>query len=205
MKITASLPLSCSAVLQELERQNAEDKSAGLPKEKRLRCISRTAAELLHLLVLTRQSTNVLEAGTSAGYSTIWLASAVASTGGKVTTIEADGAKVRMARRNLTNAGLADFVRFRQGEAMDIAASIDESFDFVLIDIGSNDYVSFFEAAGDKMKPGCLVFVDGWGTLENWDAQPSLLNYRRRLESDPNFRDLLVPLEKGYMISVKVH
>lgn len=67
--------------------------------------ISRVTAEFLYSLIRTQKSKNVLEIGTSNGYSGIWLGKAVKSTGGHLTTIEFYDKRLDIAKENFKNAG----------------------------------------------------------------------------------------------------
>ena len=82
---------------------------------------------MLHLLATGANAKSILELGTSYGYSTIWLADAARATGGKVVSLELRSASSTM-RRRAARAGLADFVEFRVGSALDtLPASRDPS------------------------------------------------------------------------------
>ena len=81
-------------VLESLKRERArfgeQHDEAQPSRDGKMLNITRDTGELLALLVQTRGAADVLEIGTSNGYSTLWLAEAVKRLGGRVTTIERD-------------------------------------------------------------------------------------------------------------------
>src|SRR5690242_2141179 len=93
-----------------LESTLKTSRAAGLP------AISVTAnqGKLLHILARAQRAKKILEIGTLGGYSTIWLARAL-PTGGRLTTLEADPKHAKVARANISRAGLAKKVELRLG------------------------------------------------------------------------------------------
>src|SRR4051812_13862836 len=103
--------------------------AAGLPP------ISVTPAQgkLLHLLVRTLGARRVLEVGTLAGYSTIWMARGLPP-GGKLVSLEYEPAHAAVARLNVARAGLSDAVEVRVGEALTLLPQLEGPFDLTFID-----------------------------------------------------------------------
>jgi predicted O-methyltransferase YrrM len=73
---------------------------------------------LINILVRSLKSPNILELGTSYGYSGIWLADAARATGGRVTTMELQDYKSKHAHAMAEKAGLADHIDFKVGDAV---------------------------------------------------------------------------------------
>jgi len=159
--------------------------AAGLP------AISVTPAQgkLLHVLARSVNARRVLEIGTLAGYSTIWLARAVGD-GGRVITIEFDEKHAGVARSNFTQAGLDARIDLRVGRAQDvlprIAADDGGRFDFIFIDADKPSTTEYFEWALKLSRPGSLIFIDNvvrHGGLADASSQdPDVLGMRRFLE-----------------------
>ncbi len=107
--------------------------AAGLPPHD----VSPNQGKLLHLLARIRGARNILEIGTLAGYSTIWLARALPP-GGRLVTLEADPKHAEVARANLARAGLSGAVELRLGPALEtlprLAAEGLGPFDLIFID-----------------------------------------------------------------------
>src|SRR5216117_707600 len=95
--------------------------------------ITPDTGRLLWIMVGSTRASRILEVGTSNAYSTIWLADAARATGGRVTTLELNPAKVQLARENLARAGLADRVEVLEGRAVDSLGTRPGPFDFAFL------------------------------------------------------------------------
>src|SRR5258708_4968942 len=115
-------------MLSELERTGAENDAVESDRARKMLNLQPDTAGLLAILARSSAATRVLEIGTSNGYSTIWLAWAVAPIGGKVTSIERNPKKHALARDNITRAGFLDRVELRLGEATAIAREVPGPF-----------------------------------------------------------------------------
>src|SRR5215208_4740664 len=87
--------------------------AAGLPPIN----VSPNQGKLLHLLAQLQGARNILELGTLAAYSTIWLGR-VLPKGGRLVTLEADAKHTEVARANIARAGLIDVVELLEGPAI---------------------------------------------------------------------------------------
>ena len=94
---------------------------------------------VLYAVAVARRAKRVLEIGTGVGASTTWLASAMASTGGRVTSVERDSAMRTQAQQNLRRASLLEHVDLRLGEASRVVPGLDGRFDLVLFDEDPED------------------------------------------------------------------
>lgn len=109
---------------------------------------------VLHELILKHRFTRALEIGTSTGHSGIWIAWALAKTGGKLTTVEVDPDRHRAAVVNFTEAGLAPYVDARLGDAHAIVPALSGPFDFVFSDADKDWYTNYFVAVWPKVVAG---------------------------------------------------
>jgi predicted O-methyltransferase YrrM len=119
--------------------------------------------KLLHVLARSIGAKRILEVGTLGGYSTIWLARALAP-GGKLITLEYEAKHANVARANIERAGLAKVVEIRLGKAIDtlpvIAAEGGPPFDFVFIDADKPGNADYFAWAVKMTRVGGLIIVD---------------------------------------------
>lgn len=191
------------SVLDRLEARDSQDRQLGLPKAERVRAVSPALAALLHAIVLARRARLILELGTSAGYSTIWLASAAAVVGGRVVSIENDAAKNRWAKANLEEAGLAGHVELVLADADQFCRSRPEAWELVLLDHRGGGYKDALAVLAPRLAPGGIVVADGWRRVENWFEEPVYREYLEYSESLPGFRTVLIPLEKGAVFSYR--
>lgn len=110
--------------------------------------------QFLHDMIVEHGYKRALEIGTSTGYSTIWIAWAMAKTGGEVITLEIDPGRHAEAVENLREAGLADYVDARLGDAHELVKTLDGPFDFVFSDADKNWYRQYFVDVAPKMPAG---------------------------------------------------
>ncbi len=143
-----------------LREANAAAEEAGLPPIQ----VSAAQGKLLHLLARVHGARRVLEIGTLAGYSTIWLARALTGSDRHVTTIEVDPRHAAVAQRNLERAGLGDVVEVRVGRGVDVLAELEdedvEPYDLVFIDADKPSNTAYLEAALRLTRPGAVLVVD---------------------------------------------
>jgi len=144
-----------AALEAALEASNA----AGMPAIN----VAPNQGKFLGLLAQMQGATRVLEIGTLAGYSTIWLARALPSNG-KLVTLELDPKHAQVARSNIERAGLTSLVELRVGKALDsLAALVNERvppFDFVFIDADKPSIPDYFQWSLKLTRPGSVIVVD---------------------------------------------
>ncbi|MGI0492521.1 O-methyltransferase [Alkalinema pantanalense CENA528] len=117
--------------------------------------------KLLHILAQIRGASKILELGTLAGYSTIWLARALPADG-KLITLEANPHHADVARKNLEQAGLSDRVEIRVGQALETLPQLthEAPFDFVFIDADKVNIPHYFTWALRLTRQGSVIIVD---------------------------------------------
>jgi predicted O-methyltransferase YrrM len=140
------------AVLERLEREDANERARGLPAAERSRQVAATTGRFLFSLVAPQTDCEVLEIGGSRGYSTIWLAAGVRYLGGRVLSLEQDPLKIAAWRRNVADAGLEDWAELVEGDAHEMLPAIDDVFDVVFLDAEKDDYEQLFRLARDKVE-----------------------------------------------------
>jgi caffeoyl-CoA O-methyltransferase len=108
----------------------------------------------LHELILKHRYQRAVEIGTSTGHSGIWIAWALSKTGGKLVTIDIDERRHGIAVANFREAGLADYVDARLGDAHEIVPRLEGPIDFVFSDADKEWYTKYLEALWPKLQPG---------------------------------------------------
>jgi predicted O-methyltransferase YrrM len=133
--------------------------AAGLPAIS----VSPSQGKLLHLLARVMGARMILEIGTLGGYSTIWLARALAA-GGHVITLESDPKHADVARANIARAGLADVVDVRLGLAVITLSQLSADgvgpFDLIFIDADKPSYPDYLRWALRLSHVGTLIIAD---------------------------------------------
>jgi predicted O-methyltransferase YrrM len=113
--------------------------------------------QVLHDLIVQRRFTRALEVGTSTGHSGIWMAWALAATGGRLVTIEIDEGRHREALRNFRDAGVAGFVDARRADAHELVPALLGPFDFAFLDADKDWNLRYFQAILPKLAPGGCI------------------------------------------------
>jgi len=159
----------------------AANAAAGLPPID----VSAAQGKMLHLLARMVGARRILEIGTLGGYSTIWLARALAE-GGRVVTCEIEPHHAEVARANIAAAGLADRVDLRLGTATATLAAMqargEPPFDFVFIDADKENGAAYVRAAIALARPGAVIVVDNvvreGGVLDPASDDPRIIGTR---------------------------
>ena len=179
--ITDHLVPSDAALDAALESSAA----AGLPAIH----VAPNQGKLLHVLARSIGATRILEVGTLGGYSTIWLARALAP-GGKLITLEYEPKHADVARANIERAGLSHLVEIRLGKAIDtlprIAAEGAGAFDLVFIDADKPGNADYFAWAVKMTRVGGIIIVDNVvreGEVINPDGDANAQGARRLFEA----------------------
>ncbi|HSW37985.1 MAG TPA: class I SAM-dependent methyltransferase [Acidobacteriota bacterium] len=108
----------------------------------------------LYDLIIERGYRNVLEIGTSNGYSGIWIAWALSKTGGRLITIEIDRRRHLQAVEYFRKAGLSDYVDARLGNAHDLVPALPGPFDLVFCDADKDWYINYLKYTLPKITVG---------------------------------------------------
>lgn len=178
------------ALLKELEAYAREnDRMWNIPPE---------TGRFLHIMVRAVKAQNVLETGMSNGYSGIWIASALRSTGGHLTTLEADPWKVELATENFRKAGLDDLITIVHGDARETLSHLDGVFDFAFVDAAKDQYFSYLKLIEPKLAPGSLIFADN--AISHGEGMRDYLDY---VTGASHLESVMVPIGSGEMMSLK--
>ncbi len=114
--------------------------------------------QLLYDLIIKGNYKSALEIGTSTGHSGIYIAWALAKTGGKLITIELDESRHKTALENFKQAGLSEYIDARNADAHALVKELKGPFDFVFSDADKDWYKNYFIDLDPKLKTGgCFV------------------------------------------------
>lgn len=119
--------------------------------------------KMLQILAKAAGARNILEIGTLAAYSTIWLARALPP-GGRLITLEISSKHAEVARANIARAGLEQLVELRLGPALESLARLAKEnrgpFDMVFIDADKEAYTEYLEWSLKLSRRGTLIVAD---------------------------------------------
>jgi predicted O-methyltransferase YrrM len=157
--------------------------------------VSRATGSLLYILARSSRAKSIVEFGTSFGVSTLHLAAALADNGGgRLVGTELEPTKAARARANLVEAGLADGVEIREGDALtSLSRDLPARIDLVLLDGAKSLYPRILALLEPHLGPGALVVAD------NADHSPELL---ARLRESGSY--LSVPFAADVEVSIRL-
>jgi predicted O-methyltransferase YrrM len=164
--------------------------------------LDRDKAEFCYLLCRSLRATRVVEAGTSFGISTLYLAAAVRDNqveNGVVIGTEYEPTKVEVARANFKKAGLSEFIELREGDLRETLKDIGGPVDFMLVDIWQVALPAL-ELVSSSLRPGAIVVCDNTtvDAAEYYDYFDFVNDPKNR------FRTTTVPFEGGFELTVRV-
>lgn len=113
----------------------------------------------LRLLTEAAGAKNVVEIGTSTGYSGLWLCLALRSTGGHLTTFEIDHQRASMAREHFKEAGVEKLVTIIEGDAHEQVSTLKGPIDVAFIDADKGGYVDYLTKLLPLVRPGGLILA----------------------------------------------
>ncbi len=187
----------------------AAAKEAGLPEIQ----ISPVQGKFLQLLAAACQARKILEIGSLAGYSGIWLARSLPEDG-RLITLEVNPHHAEVVRSSFARAGVDNRAEVRVGRALDLLPHLESEapFDLVFIDADKPPYPRYLDWALRLTRPGSIIVADncirkGAALHEsNDEATAGLFEYNRRIASDPRLVSLALPMDEdftdGYAIAV---
>lgn len=160
--------------------------------------ISRQSANFLNMLIKISGAKNVVEVGTSNGYSGIWIAKALKETGGHLTTIEYWEKRIVLAQENFKKCEVDDIITIKQGSATEILAELDGEFDMAFIDANKSEYIKYFELIDPKLKKGGIILAD------NITSHPEkTADFVDAVMSNPNYQAEVLDLPAGMLMGLK--
>ena len=179
---------------------------AGMPQIQ----VSAALGRFLNLQARALGARRILEIGTLAGYSSIWLARALPADG-RLVTLELSPEHAEVARGNLARAGLGAVAEVRVGPARESLAALAgdkvEPFDMIFIDADKEGYPEYLEWSLQLSRPGTLIVADnvvrGGAIIEPDHADSRVQGIRRfneMLARDPRVSSTILQTvgAKGY-------
>ncbi len=160
--------------------------------------LPREAGEFVHAMILATGATRAVEIGTSYGYSTLWIASALTQTGGRLISIDRDARKTQATRATLEAAGVGSVVDLITGDALEVLASLDGPFDFALSDADKENCIRYVELLTGKLSERAVVLTDNTRTHAK-----ELATFVAWMDTTPDFHAIDVPVGNGMNLAVK--
>ncbi len=182
----------------------SEAARAGMPAIQ----IRPTDGMLLHLLARAAGARRIVEIGTLAGYSGIWLARALPPDG-RLYTLEANPLHAAVARRSFARAGLTDRVDVLEGPALDSLQRLDGGvrYDMVFIDADKDTYPAYLEWAVAHLRPGGVIAAhnalrNGGVVNPHNDGDYAMRRFNAMVARHPRLVSSVIAIGDGMLVAV---
>ncbi|WP_413298999.1 O-methyltransferase [Bacillus sp. 1P10SD] len=185
--------------LEELENFGVANDQKITDKSKRMRNVTPETGQFLSFLVTTTQAKNILEIGTSNGYSTLWLADSVIENDGYVTTLEYSASKAELAKRNFEQAKMSKWIDLIVMDAGKYINKVESNtVDMIFLDSDRKEYVEWWGDLSRILKRKGLIVVDN--IISHSDE---LQDFYELVSNDENFKTMKLPIESGLLFLTK--
>lgn len=192
-----NIPLPVLKRMQALEAQDALDREDGTPRQQRLRQVPPVTGKFLALLCASAPPGEVLEVGTSGGYSSLWLWLACRERGDRLITFEILKDKIARAEETFEVAGVSDQIQLIHGDARELISGY-AGVAFCFLDAEKEVYLDIYEKVVPNLVPGGLLAADN--AINHAEA---LAGFLSRAENDARVDALVVPIGKGVLVCRK--
>jgi predicted O-methyltransferase YrrM len=184
--------------MEALERHDARDRTDGTPRMERLRQIPPETGRFLAIMAASAPAGAILEIGTSAGYSALWLAMACKATGRKLTTFEILPDKIALARETFRVTEVEQLVELIEGDALDLLPGLTD-IAFCFLDAEKEIYGECYDAVVPNLVGGGLLVAD------------NVISHRETLQpvvdqalGDARLDAVVVPIGQGVLVCRRV-
>jgi predicted O-methyltransferase YrrM len=184
--------------MRHLEQIDSRNREEGTSRMERLRQIPSETGRFIALLASSAPSGICIEIGTSAGYSTLWLALACQMANGKIVTFELSEAKAALARETFRVAGVEHLVELVLGDARQHLPRY-KDVGFCFLDAEKEMYADCYEAVIPRLVSGGFLVADN--AISHRDTLQPMLD---RALNDERVDSLVVPIGKGLLLSRKL-
>jgi predicted O-methyltransferase YrrM len=208
-------------VIEKLgEQSRLERLEVNIPKKDLMLAITEDTGKFLNILLTSMNANNVLEIGTSAGYSTLWFALALVQNNTSksqpvkknIVTIDNDPLKVKRAKKNFIDAEVLEMITIIEGDAKDILAQLLNDlnanlngrhtlFDFIFFDADKDNLTKYFDLSLPLLKKGGIIVTDN--ILFPEEYRLTMSNFVEYVGSNESVLSVTVPIGNGEEITVK--
>jgi predicted O-methyltransferase YrrM len=159
--------------------------------------VPQSDGRLLRLLTEAVGAKQVVEIGTSTGYSGLWFCLALEKTGGRLTTFEYDAGRAATARKHFEKAGMGKAVTVVEGDAHETVKQVKGTVDVVFIDADKEGYEDYLEKTLPLVRAGGLILAH--------NVNPSMTGnaYVRKVTTNPDLETVFYLDGGGLSVTLK--
>lgn len=163
---------------------------------------------LLHLLARSVSPSRIVEIGTLAGYSGVWLARALPANG-QLFTLEMNPKHAALARQSFEQAGVADKVTLMEGPALESLNQLEGEYDFVFIDANKSGYADYLHWAIAHVRVGGMIAAHnalrgGRVTAPESDDDKAMAVFNQALAAEKTLASTIIAVGDGMAIGVRI-
>ncbi len=214
--------LKITSVLERLEKQSRLERSGkeNIADKGQMLAITEDTGKFLNILLTSMNANNVLEIGTSVGYSTLWFALALSQnesngshkTKKNIVTIDKDPLKIMRAQKNFTDAEVLDMVTVKEGDALEILTRLFEDynanvngrrglFDFIFFDADKENLIEYFDLSLPLLKKGGMIVTDN--ILFPEEYRLTMSKFVTHVRNNESVLSVTVPIGYGEELTIK--
>jgi caffeoyl-CoA O-methyltransferase len=181
-----------------LENIDSRDRADGTPRMQRLRQIPPETGKFLAILAASAPKGEFIEIGTSAGYSSLWIALACQVHGVKLKTHEILQSKIRLAKETIKVTEMGEFIELIEGDVRKFLKNY-KNIAFCFLDAEKEIYEECYDLVVPKMISGGLFIADN--AINHYETLKTMINKARK---DPRVDVIIVPIGKGELLCRKI-
>ena len=168
--------------------------------------LDRFCAQFLYMQIKIKNAKNVLEIGTSNGYSGLWILEALKDTKGKLTTLEFWEKRQSVARKNFDLCGFQGCYEAKIGSAIvvledmveEVKHNKREKYDFIFIDANKKEYIDYFNLIDKIISENGVILADN--ILSH---KEKVKPYTDTLFKRDDYTSEILNIGAGMMLSIK--
>ncbi len=171
-------------------------------------------AKFLEFLLTLNKPKRILELGTAVGFSAI-LMSQYLQSGGSITTIDRNPRMIEQAEKNFEEFGVKNKIEFIKGDIVEVIKTLEEPYDFILLDSAKGQYVNIYDDVLRLLKPNGILFVDD--IFQNGNIIKDIMEIEKRqrtihrrmnefvekIANEPCMKTAILPVADGVIVSTK--
>ena len=193
-----NIPEPVKKRMKLLEKIDAEDRIDGTRRMEKLRQIPPETGKFLSILAACAPKGEFIEIGTSAGYSTMWIALACMERDNKIKTFEILKEKIRLAEETFRESKLEKYIDLVEGDARDYLKE-EKNISFCFLDAEKEVYEDCYDLIIPNMVKGGLLVADN--AINHHETLKPMID---KALSDLRVDALVVPIGKGELVCRKI-
>lgn len=193
-----NIPENIKKRMEYLEDIDSRDRNDGTPRLRRLRQITPDTGRFLSILAASAPKGEFLEIGTSAGYSTLWIAIACNLTENKVITFEILNEKVEIAKETFKITEMEHYIELIEGDARKFIKNF-KKISFCFLDAEKEIYEECYDLVIPNMVRGGIFVADN--AINHYETLKPMLD---KVLADKRVDALIVPIGKGELLCRKL-